>query len=50
MVPLTYRDGKYSYPMGFRCLKAPEMMREVYNGAQYVDGLRFHTDTEEAAA
>jgi hypothetical protein len=26
------------------------MMREVYNGAQYVDGLRFHTDTEEAAA
>jgi hypothetical protein len=25
-------------------------MREVYNGAQYVDGLRFHTDTEEAAA
>ncbi|MDP7226463.1 MAG: IS256 family transposase, partial [SAR202 cluster bacterium] len=34
----------------FRRLKAPEMMREVYNGAQYVDGLRFHTDTEEAAA
>jgi hypothetical protein len=26
------------------------MMREVYNGAQYVDGLRVHTDTEEAAA
>jgi hypothetical protein len=34
----------------FRRLKAPEMMREVYNGAQYVDGLRVHTDTEEAAA
>jgi len=34
----------------FGRLKAPEMMREVYNGAQYVDGLRFHTDTEEAAA
>jgi hypothetical protein len=34
----------------FRRLKAPELMMEVYNGAQYVDGLRVHTDTEEAAA
>ena len=34
----------------FRRLKAPELMRDVYNGAQYVDGVRFHTTTEEVAA
>ena len=34
----------------FRRLKAPELMREVYDGALYVDGVRFHTTTEEVAA
>ena len=31
-------------------LKALELIRKVYDGAQYVDGVWFHTTTEEAAA
>ena len=34
----------------FRRLKAPELMMDVYDGAQYVDGVRFHNTTEEVAA
>ena len=34
----------------FRRLKASELMRDLYDGAQYVDGVRFHTTTEEIAA
>lgn len=34
----------------FRRLKAPELMPDVHDGAQYVDGVRFHTTTGEVAA
>ena len=33
----------------FRRLKAPELMMDVYQGAQYVDGVRLETYTEEVA-
>ncbi len=34
----------------FRRLKAPELMRDVYDGAQYVDGVAFDATLEEVAA
>ena len=34
----------------FRRLKAPELMEEVYLGAQYVDGIAAEATVEEAAA
>ena len=34
----------------FRRLKAPEVMRDVYDGAQYVDGMAIDDTVEEVAA
>ncbi len=34
----------------FRRLKAPELMRDVYDGAQYVDGMAIDATVEEVAA
>ena len=34
----------------FRCLKAPGLMKEVYLGAQYVDGISTGIALEEVAA
>ncbi|MFQ5918112.1 MAG: IS256 family transposase [Candidatus Binatia bacterium] len=34
----------------FRRLRAPELMMDVYHGAQYVDGIRLQTAIEEVAA
>ena len=34
----------------FRRLKAPELMRDVYDGAQYVDGMAIQATVEEVAA
>ena len=34
----------------FRRLKAPELMRDVYDGAQYVDGMPIDATAEEVAA
>jgi len=34
----------------FRRLKAPELMRDVYDGAQYVDGMAIQAIVEEVAA
>ena len=34
----------------FRRLKAPELMRDVYDGAQYVDGMAIDSTVEEVAA
>ena len=34
----------------FRRLKAPESIRDVYDGAQHVDGMRLQTTTGEIAA
>ena len=34
----------------FRRLKAPEVMRDVYDGAQYVDGMAIDATVEEVAA
>ena len=34
----------------FRRLKAPELMRDVYDGAQYVDGIAIDATIEEVAA
>jgi transposase-like protein len=34
----------------FRRLKAPELMRDVYDGAQYVDGMAIEAIIEEVAA
>ena len=34
----------------FSRLKAPELMVEVHQSAQYVDGVRVHTMSEEVAA
>ena len=34
----------------FRRLKAPELMTDVYHGAQYVDGMAIETTAEEVAA
>ena len=34
----------------FRRLKAPELMRDIYNGAQYVDRLVIEATVEEVAA
>ena len=34
----------------FRRLKAPELMTDVYHGAEYVDGMAIETTAEEVAA
>ena len=34
----------------FRRLKAPALMREIYLGAQYMDGIKEETTIEEVAA
>ena len=34
----------------FRRLTAPELMRDVYDGAQYVDGMAIDATVEEVAA
>ena len=34
----------------FRRLKAPELMSEIYHGAQYVDGMAIEATVEEVAA
>jgi len=34
----------------FRRLKAPELMRDVYDGAQYVDGMAIDATAEGVAA
>jgi len=34
----------------FRCLNAPELLKEVYHGAVYVNGVRVHERPWEAAA
>ena len=34
----------------FRRLKAPELMREVYQGAQYVNGVLVNEESKEKAA
>ena len=34
----------------FRRLNAPELMRDVYLGTQYADGVRVITPSEEVAA
>ena len=36
--------------MRFRRLKAPALMRDVYDGAQYVDGMAIDATVEEVAA
>ena len=34
----------------FRRLKAPELVRDVFDGTRYVDGMRLQTTIEEVAA